>query len=269
MRFAPVLFASGVLALNRQDCFTSRSSPVAASSECADHAFLTGCLSTLQHPDLPSIQDCLVQAGCSADNEATKLEARIALDRCDEWVRMTDLRRRAPMTAAAVLPDLPQITVPAALHRRSAMSGDDCFEISDVDTSVCPPTTTDGRTTSECTSTRLASSSCSAGLTCSLASSGTNVCMELQDSLDTAGIIISIVFAVAIILGVSTITYLCCKDRKETKRLAAKAEATALARAATKKKRAAEVRAPLMAEQQQDMAPPLAGGDPFGDRPQH
>jgi hypothetical protein len=268
MRFAPVLFAGGVLALNRQDCFTGHGSPVAASSECADHAFLVGCLSTLQHPDMPSIQDCLVQAGCSADSDDTKLEARVALDRCDEWVRMTDLRRRAPMTAAAVLPDFPQITAPVALHRREAMSGDQCFVVRDVDTSVCPPTTTDGRTTSECTSTRMASSSCSPGLTCSLASSGTNVCMELQNSLDTAGIIIAIVFAVAIALGVGTITYLCCRDRRETKRLTAKAEATALARAATKKKRAAESRAPLMAEPQ-DLAPPLAGGDPFGDRTQH
>ena len=85
--------------------------------------------------------------------------------------------------------------------------------------------------------------------------------MDLQDTLDTAGIVVAIIFGVIITAAVGTITFLCCKDRSEQKRLAAKAEAVALARAATKKQRNNQERAPLVSRN-------VSGGtNPFQDQP--
>ena len=85
-----------------------------------------------------------------------------------------------------------------------------------------------------------------------------------------AGIVVTVIFGVAVVLGIAIVTFLCCKDRKEQKRLVAKAEATALARAQTRKKKAEEVRAPLMRKTSgQRVGSPAAGGtggDPFSDR---
>jgi hypothetical protein len=158
------------------------------------------------------------------------------------------------------------------LGRQASQSGNECLETYTVDTTSCDVSTNDGRvSTQSCSSTTAERSSCKAGKTCSMDSSGTDICMDLQDDLDVAGIVIAIIFASAIVIGIGTLTFLCCKDRKQQKRLHAKAEATALARAATKKKRA-EMRQPLMSQQHQQSAPgpdtsALGGGgaDPFHD----
>ena len=116
--------------------------------------------------------------------------------------------------------------------------------------------------TGECHPSQADESSCSPGLFCTHDASGKDVCMDLHDSLDTGGVIVSIVFAVAIVIGIGALTFMCCKERREHKRMAAKAEATALARAQTKKQRSADARAPLM--RQQDGP----GADPFHDQQQ-
>lgn len=160
------------------------------------------------------------------------------------------------------------------LGRQASQTGGECLEEYEKKTTDCQTVTEDGReTTRSCTDTTVKLSSCRPGKTCSFDKSGNDICMDLQDELDVAGIVIAIVFASAIVIGVGALTFLCCKDRKEQKRLQAKAEATALARAATKKKRAAEQRQPLMSQQQQyQTAGPdtsaLGGGmgaDPFHD----
>lgn len=255
MRFLPVLLASGVVAMTKNECFSSHGAGLAAFSGCAQRADLAECFVGLAGTADTDVEQCFVQAGCTPDDAA--LEARLTLDRCDEWVRAHELRRRAPSA------DFAQVTVPPVFARQNTIR--ECFMTSFVETSVCPVETNNGAvTTRDCTTTSIARSSCSPGLTCSLDSQGEDVCMELQNALDTAGIIIAIVFGVAIASAIATITYLCCKDRRENKRLTAKAEATALARAATKKQRAADVRAPLMSEQ---AAPgPSGNADPFGDR---
>jgi hypothetical protein len=86
---------------------------------------------------------------------------------------------------------------------------------------------------------------------------GQTVCMVKQDSLGVGGIIIAIVFGVAIVVGIAFLTFACCREGRHQKQLEARAEATALARAQTKKARSAEARAPLMRQE---------GGDPFADR---
>ncbi|KFA65947.1 hypothetical protein S40285_02407 [Stachybotrys chlorohalonatus IBT 40285] len=263
MRFTPLLFAGAVAAMTRPDCFTSHSTGLAAYASCADHVSLAECFFHIQTPNKFNVEQCLLASGCSSDDAS--FEARAAIDRCDEWIRADELRRRAP-AAAATAALLPQITIPPVLARQA--NNLECYTTSTVDSRVCPVETNDGTvTTQPCTTTRVAQSECAPGLTCSMDNQGNDVCMELQDTLEIAGIIISIVFGVAILLAIGTLTYMCCQDRREHRRLEAKAEATALARAATKKQRAADVRAPLMSEQPVTTPTALPGGpDPFSDR---
>jgi hypothetical protein len=292
MLFSALVLAGGALALSRPDCFVEHGRALAAYSDCADHDALAPCFTGLSSHSVDDVEACLITAGCSPSTAL--IEAREALDRCDEWARASDLRRRV----RAYVPHMPARTVnpfahgsgsspnPRATDNAGAMalnrlfgrqddegkriSGDDCFDLTTKDTSDCD-VSTDGPNlvSSNCKPATVVESSCKQGLTCSMDNTGTNVCMELHDTLTTAGIIISIVFAAAIVLGIASLTYLCCQDRRQQKRLVAKAEATALARAATKKQRSKEVRAPLMA-QQDDQPPqihaPLGGNDPFGDQ---
>src|SRR5699024_2200420 len=104
-------------------------------------------------------------------------------------------------------------------------------------------------------------SECSPGLMCTIGAGNEDICMRKHDSLDIGGIIIAIVFGVLITLGLGTLTFLCCRDRRQQKRLAAKAEAVALARAQTKKKRAQDQRTPLM-QQQAAQGPGSGRGSP-------
>lgn len=148
---------------------------------------------------------------------------------------------------------------------RGVTTGPECLSTGLTKTKSCDVQTADGsEVTGECRTTDVETSTCSPGKTCTMDSSGQDVCMDLQNTLDVAGIVISIAFGVIIALGIATLTFLCCRDRKEQKRLAAKAEATALARAATKKKRQQEQRTPLMQERRRDAS--TGPTDPFHDR---
>lgn len=256
------LFAGSSLAApaSLADCLTSNAAHLADLSTCTtDRSLLAHCLSNLDPPAAREyIASCHIDAGCSPEDAAS--EAQSALDHCHDMVSGADLRRR----------DFGYMPL---LGRQASQTGGECLETYTVDTTTCDVATNDGQvSTGACRDTTAERSSCKAGKTCSMDSSGTDICMDLHDDLDVAGIVIAIIFASAIVIGIGALTFLCCKDRKEQKRLHAKAEATALARAATKKKRAAEARTPLMAQQHhQASAGPdtsaLGGGgsDPFHD----
>lgn len=260
MRFtSSLLFAAGALALPKHDCLSSNSADIAALSDCGDQAALASCLSSLGDA---SVESCYVDAGCPP--AAAAAEAQLAIDRC---ARPGDLRRRvraalddpsAPATAAVPVAEL--FAARTLAPRTTSL---ECFTTSTVQSKTCPVSTNDGKpTTQECFSTDVAKSECAPGLYCTTDPKGADICMELDDDLGIDGIIIAIVFAVAIAVGIGYLTFMCCRDKREQKRLAAKAEATALARAATKKKRAQEVRTPLMRQGSGQGQP---GGDPFAD----
>lgn len=288
MLLSALFLAGGALALSRPECFSSHGSALASYSNCAKQGALNACFANLHSYSIDDIEACFITAGCSPD--ASLIEARFALDRCDEWARASELKRRF----RAYIPHLPARTASPAVDRRgsspnpratggislNALFGrqenekiTECFTSSQVDTTSCDIETSNNRLhTKSCSSVQVTQSECKPGLTCSKDKQGTDVCMELKNALDTAGIIIAIVFAAALALGIGTLTYLCCQDRRQQKRLTAKAEATALARAATKKQRANEVRTPLMRQQEGNptVSSPLAtaplGHDPFGDQ---
>lgn len=135
-------------------------------------------------------------------------------------------------------------------------------------TKSCPVTSADGKqTTLSCFPTEVATSSCAPGLMCTHDSRGDDICMELKNMPEIDGIIIAIVFAVLVAAGMGYLVFMCCRDRSMQKKLAAKAEATALARAHTKKMRSQEARAPLI-RQTSAQGQPAAGGNPFADRHQ-
>ncbi|KAG9254490.1 uncharacterized protein F5Z01DRAFT_108086 [Emericellopsis atlantica] len=275
MRLLPLL-STGALAVSvPQPCLSSNAAALAQRANCPDQAYLTSCLQSLPRAaEIDEVSDCLLAAGCAdAHQQADILAKECAL----LFPTNADLRRKraavdepavtfAPRDADAAY--LAGTSVPT-LFPRSAMSGEDCFTVKDTKTKECQTVTNGGvETETDCSTITTTTSVCAADKTCSLDKSGDTVCMDLKNSLDAAGIVIAIVFGVLAISGVGTLTFLCCKDRKEQKRLLAKAEATALVRAATKKKKADEAReqrAPLMAQQRARDAS-TGSTDPFADR---
>ena len=289
MLLSALFLAGGALALSRPECFSAHGGALAAYSDCGKQASLNDCFAHLSSYSIDDIEVCFITAGCSPDTSL--IEARFALDRCDEWARASELKRRF----RAYVPHLPARTAAPGVDRVGSSPNPrstggialnvlfgrqenskitECYTTSTVDTTSCDVETSNNRLhTKSCSSVQEPRSDCKPGLTCTKDKEGEDVCMELQNALDTAGIIIAIVFSAALALGAGTLTYLCCKDRRQQKRLTAKAEATALARAATKKQRANEARTPLMRQQDGAAAPssplataPLGGHDPFGDQ---
>lgn len=264
MRSAALLFAAGALALPKRDCLASSSASIAALSPCGDPAALAQCLTYLPAVDRASIAACFLDAGCDAATAQDGADA--AFDRCADSAQ--DLRRRdvlADRTAPATTAAVPVLELFAARTLEPRSDKLECFSTSTVTTKTCPVTTNDGKpTTASCFSTAVAKSACAAGVYCTTDAKGGDICMKLDNDLGIGGIIIASVFAVAIAVGIGYLTFVCCKDRRDQKKLVARVEATALARAQTKRLRAAkaqEVKAPLM-RQHSGQQP---GGDPFAD----
>ncbi|KAH6610071.1 hypothetical protein Trco_000091 [Trichoderma cornu-damae] len=257
---AALALGGGALAMSQAECFTQHSQELVEFSDCGHRASLEYCLSQLSSPAAGDIEACYSNAGCSMAEAAS--EAKYALQRCDELSKMGDLKKRyrgvlenAARTVAARNPH----AAPAPTHwvRDGSL---ECLATSTVQTSSCDIKTDKGvLRTITCVPTEVAKSACAPGLMCSIDSVGHTVCMKKQDQLDVGGIIIAIIFGVAIVVAITFLTFACCRERRHQKQLEARAEATALARAQTKKARAAEARAPLMRQE---------GGDPFADRNQ-
>lgn len=125
-----------------------------------------------------------------------------------------------------------------ASYTGGVMSGTVCFTTSYTSTSACDVETSDGHVkTNTCTPTNVLTSTCQPSLLCTTNSVG-DICMELQ-GIQTDGIIIAIVFVAIIIVFFSGVCYASMRDSKRQKIAAEKAEAVALTRAMTKRKRMA------------------------------
>lgn len=266
MRFSyasALLFASNVLAVAKHECLVNSSKDLAAFADCGHEGAIAYCLSELKSFELSDVKTCYTKAGCS-DDEA-EIESKYTLSRCEEMNRMGDLKKRyrgillpradATTTAADATDTSAKTTL-----KFGAKTGTDCFTTGTKTTTECPLSTSNGHVkTVTCFPTQVPTSECSPHMICTLDSSNNDVCMDIQSGLETSGIAILIVFGVILALGIGSLTFVCCKDRKQQKRLVAKAEATALARAATKKQRAQD-RAPLIRNAS-------GGSNPFQDQP--
>ncbi|PNY25130.1 Uncharacterized protein TCAP_04942 [Tolypocladium capitatum] len=269
------LFASSgaLAAVARLQCFSQHSAALADFSDCGHHGALADCLAHLAGTVRSDIESCYRNAGCSAPDAA--IEAQYVAARCEELSSTGDLRRRyravvdravGQMTAAAVARDgLLNPRASASATNAPKIQGADCFTTSSIDTTTCSLQTSNGHVkTLTCLPTQVAVSQCAPGLMCTIDANNADICMTMRNGLDTGGIIVAIVFAVLVTLGLGTLTFLCCRDRRQQKRLAAKAEAVALARAQTKRQRAQEARAPLMRPQEGAPETP----NPFHDQNQ-
>lgn len=259
-----LLFATSVAALSRHECLTNSHADLAAYADCGKQEIIASCLSHLKSFMHSDVRSCYLDAGCST--EEAEIESKYTLSRCDDMSHAGELRKRYramnipradPTTTeeAAKKSDDPKATT------GGAKTGTDCFTTGIKSTTECDTETIKGRViTNTCVPTTVTTSQCNPGMTCSHDASNLDICMDLHDTLDTAGIVVAIVFGIIITTAVGAITFLCCKDRNEQKRLAAKAEAVALARAATKKQRNQQDRAPLIRNAS-------GGSNPFQDQP--
>ncbi|KAJ4322386.1 hypothetical protein N0V84_004857 [Fusarium piperis] len=271
MRFSSaVLFAGNALAIAQQECLAQNSADLAAYADCADQSALASCLSKLESPEEPAIQACYTDAGCSSQEAIA--EAHRTWQRCDELAKGEDLKKRFP---AAPLPTIAPRAAAAnepgakpTLYKRGSpdtSSGKDCLTEKVKDGSACDVKTKDGTSeTGLCSDVKITTSTCRDDVICTLNANNDTICL-VKKEMDTTGIIIAIIFAGALALMMGYLTFMCCRDRKEQKRLAAKSEAVALARAATKKQRAAQ-RQPLIRKASAQSNPSNSGANPFQDQ---
>ncbi|KHN98647.1 uncharacterized protein MAM_03771 [Metarhizium album ARSEF 1941] len=272
LSLAAVLLASTTAALPLNECVHTHSKELASYTSCGSHAAVSKCLAALSSFKQSDLEQCYSKAGCSAPEAAREVEHITA--RCQQQEhqhqRPDELRKRF----RAVLGPAPATQAIAGVHLLARASttpapvkkGADCFRTSEFDTSSCLVATENGKTvTHTCTPSKGTSSDCLSGWFCSADNNHGDVCMQMRP-IDTGGIIVSIVFVAFFAIGFGYLTFACCRERAHHKKVAAKAEAVALARAATKKQRSQEARAPLMQQVPEADGP---GPNPFQDQPGH
>ncbi|KAK3324112.1 hypothetical protein B0T19DRAFT_221915 [Cercophora scortea] len=230
------------------ECLHSRSHELSTAASCGDVGSINYCLSHATTPTTPLtslLETCFINAGCTAAE--ARIEAFWTLHRCE--TPASDLRRRRanplaaiPREAAALPPPLITLAArqdttatptPAAATTTNA-SPSPCFTTTDVSISSCPTQSTgsDAGKKLSCFPTTVPSSVCAAGLICHSDAQGNPSCMYRQSELGTAGIIIAIVFAVAISASICAICFLCCRESRVQKRLERAAEAAKIAKEA-------------------------------------
>lgn len=275
MRFSTaILFAGNAFAAVQQECLANHNEDLAAFADCANKGALSLCLSNLKETDEAALKTCYTSAGC-ADEDAAR-EAHYTLERCSELAKAGELKKRYEAAAMPTLiPDAeaastitkgPERTGGELKKRATDTSrGTKCYTTFKKSTEQCDLETVSDKTqTATCYSTEISTSTCRSDVICTTDSAAEDICMVKRE-MDTAGIIIAIVFAASAAGMLGYLTFMCCRDRKEQKRLVAKSEAVALARAATKKQRAAQ-RQPLIRNASGQSAPGAPAGNPFQDR---
>ncbi|KAK3390592.1 hypothetical protein B0H63DRAFT_120614 [Podospora didyma] len=222
------------------ECLRSHGQELAAAALCGDTGSLVRCFS---HVSLaatpatlgPSLEQCLVNAGCTAAEAQT--EAIWMLRRCDA-ASASDLRRRRDSAAGVgALPNLvgrePIITMEArqdAAAPTPAAAGTQCLTPSEYEIEVCP-TDAAGKKGS-CSKIKQSMDVCIQGKICHFDTQGKASCMDRQSNLGVAGTIIAIFFTVVIAASVFSICFLCCRERNVQKRLERAAEVSRIAKEA-------------------------------------
>ncbi|CCT67650.1 uncharacterized protein FFB20_07593 [Fusarium fujikuroi] len=98
----------------------------------------------------------------------------------------------------------------------STEPGASCYSTTVKSSTICETT---GLTTLTCYAANITSSTCSPGLLCATQSSdGVTICMELQNEVGTAGIIIASVFSALILICACTLMTMCYRDKSKQRR---------------------------------------------------
>ncbi|RBR17574.1 hypothetical protein FVER53590_25068 [Fusarium verticillioides] len=91
-----------------------------------------------------------------------------------------------------------------------------CYSTTVKSSTICETT---GMTTLTCYAANITSSTCSPGLICTTQSSnGVTICMELQNEVGTAGIILASVFSALILICACTLITMCYRDKSKQRR---------------------------------------------------
>ncbi|XXG98148.1 hypothetical protein Hte_004469 [Hypoxylon texense] len=227
---------------DRSACIRSSADDLAAAAACGDKGALKYCFGHApQYVEAGDLERCFHDSGCTSAEAA--IEAAFVLHNCDADKSVAELRRRGPeLLAAMTLLDARQdttaATATAAVTTTAGNAGFtpsiQCSTKTTVSTSSCPIQSTgtaSGRTIT-CFPTTVETSVCADANICMKDKQGVDTCMLRKDSLDTGEIIVTIVLAVCFAAGFATLVFLCCRDKRATRKLRARAEAAAIAKAA-------------------------------------
>jgi hypothetical protein len=246
------LASATLTSASRLECLHTRSRELADAASCGHEGSLNYCFSNLPLTTQPEalsaeLERCFVNAGCTQDE--SQIEALRVLQHCDS--PSADLRRGRrhddayPLAAAANDPLLAAVTAAmnpplAARQAATTTNGDNptspspCFTDSTTDITTCPIQTTGPSSGKKlpCFPTTQATPVCREGLICQADAQGNPSCMYKHSALAIDGIIISAVFAAAVVISVFSICFLCCRERREHRRIERAAEAARIAKEA-------------------------------------
>ncbi|KAJ4300608.1 hypothetical protein N0V88_003292 [Collariella sp. IMI 366227] len=107
-----------------------------------------------------------------------------------------------------------------------------CFTDTTTEITHCPIQTTgpsSGKKLS-CYPTAMTSAKCREGLICQADVQGNPSCMYKHSGLGVDGIVIAIVFAAAVAISIVAICFMCCRERREHKKIERAAEAAKIAK---------------------------------------
>ncbi|KAK2053814.1 hypothetical protein LY76DRAFT_257635 [Colletotrichum caudatum] len=261
-----LLSATAVSALSpaKLHCLRSRSLELARLAGCGESGSVAHCLDML--PDdmtQVDLERCYMHAGCELPEAI--IESQWTLDRCgDDENAPAELRKRhipvfaRQTTAAAAATTTAANTAPATGTESNSLLT--CSTTTTKSTTLCPVVSTGvrkGMTLDQgCFPTQLVFATCAAGLRCAGDLAGNPSCIRLDNTVYPGGIAVAIFFAVAVTASVGWITLLCCRERRQKKRIAARAEAARIARQPAK--------APTVQVQNTDSQPLMAHGHPAG-----
>ncbi|KAK1978862.1 hypothetical protein LZ30DRAFT_783865 [Colletotrichum cereale] len=241
-------------------CLRSRTLELARLAACGEPGSVAHCLDML--PDglgQTDLERCYMHAGCELPEAI--IESQWTLDRCgDDEKAPAELRKRhvpvfARQTTAAATTPAEAANTATGTETRSLLT---CSTTTTKSTTLCPVISTGarkGQTINEgCFPTQVVFETCAAGLLCKNDLGGRPSCLQLDNTVYPGGIAVAIFFAVAITSSIGWITFLCCRERKQKKRIAARAEAARIARQPAK--------APTVQVQNTDSQPLMAHGHP-------
>ncbi|KAK1995556.1 hypothetical protein LX36DRAFT_582174 [Colletotrichum falcatum] len=241
-----LLSATAISALSpaKLHCLRSRSLELAKLASCGEAGSVAHCLDML--PDdlrQTDVERCYVHAGC--EHPEAVVESQWTLDRCgggdNNDKAPAELRKRhvpvfarqtSAADAATTASEAATATATATgTNTRSLLT---CSTTTTKSTTLCPVVSTGvrkGMTLNEgCFPTQVVLATCAAGLVCKDDSAGNPSCLELDNTVYPGGIAVAAFFAVAVAGSVGWIMLLCCRERREKKRIAARAEAAKIAR---------------------------------------
>ncbi|KAF4777895.1 hypothetical protein HER10_EVM0009482 [Colletotrichum scovillei] len=272
-----LLFVATASALSpaRLHCLRSRNLELARLAACGEPGSVAHCMEMVADDFTQTdLERCYINAGC--DFAEAVIESQWTLDRCDNsGSAPAELRKRHVTVFARQTTEATAATAETATGTSTGTatySKLTCSTSTTKSTTQCPVVSTGvqkGKTLKEgCFPTQVVYGTCAAGLLCKNDNSGNPSCKVLDNTVYPGGIAVALFFAVAITGSIAWITFLCCKERKQKKRNAARVQAAMDAKMAAKRQPAVQVHdsdnQPLMSYGQPAAAYEAHG--PFGDQ---